>query len=43
VAVLDGGRLLACDTLAAIKSATGAGSLEEALEIVTGRAARETR
>jgi len=43
VAVLDGGHLLACDTLAAIKSATGAASLEEALEIIIRRAARETR
>lgn len=43
VAVLDGGRLLACDTLPAIKSTTRAGTIEEALEILAGRATRETR
>jgi ABC-2 type transport system ATP-binding protein len=42
VAVLDSGRLLACDTLAGLKSSAGASTLEESLEILTGRAARET-
>jgi ABC-2 type transport system ATP-binding protein len=41
VAVLDGGRLLACDTPAALKSATGANTLEESLEHLTARAMRE--
>ena len=40
IAVLDGGRLLACDTLAGLKAAAGAGTLEEALEILTRRASR---
>jgi ABC-2 type transport system ATP-binding protein len=43
VAVLNEGRLLACDTLPVIKSDTGAGTIEEALEILAGRATRETR
>jgi ABC-type multidrug transport system ATPase subunit len=43
IAVLDSGRLLACDTLAGINAATGAGSLEESLELLTGHAVRETR
>jgi ABC-2 type transport system ATP-binding protein len=43
VAVLDGGRLLACDTLAGMKATTGGGSLEESLEILTGRALRESQ
>jgi ABC-type multidrug transport system ATPase subunit len=42
VAVLDNGLMLACDTLAGLKSATGAETLEESLEILTRRAARET-
>ena len=41
IAVLDSGRLLACDTLAGLKSAAGAETLEESLEILTRRAARE--
>jgi ABC-2 type transport system ATP-binding protein len=41
VAVLDNGLMLACDTLAGLKSATGAGTLEESLEILTRRASRE--
>ena len=41
IAVLDSGRLLAFDTLAGFKSANGSGSLEESLETVTCRAARE--
>ncbi len=41
IAMLDNGRLLACDTLAGIKSAAGADTLEESLEILTHRAARE--
>ncbi len=43
VAVLEKGRLLACDTPAGIKSRTGAATLEEALEVLTGRAMREAR
>ena len=41
VAVLDGGRLLCCDTPAGLKSAAGAETLEQSLEILTHRAARE--
>jgi len=41
IAVLDSGRLLACDSLAGLKAATGAGALEESLEILTRRASRE--
>ena len=41
IAVLGSGRLLACETLAGFKSASGSGSVEESLEIVTRRAARE--
>jgi ABC-2 type transport system ATP-binding protein len=41
IAVLDGGKLVANDTLAGIKSATGAATLEESLEILTRRASRE--
>ena len=41
IAILDGGRLLACDTLAGIKDAATAGTLEESLEILTRRAPRE--
>ncbi len=37
IAVLDGGRLLACDTLSSIKSLAGAGTLEDSLEILTRR------
>jgi ABC-type multidrug transport system ATPase subunit len=43
IAVLDSGRLLACDTLAGIKAATGASSLEESLELLAGHAVRETQ
>ena len=43
VAVLDGGRLLACDTLAGLMAAARANTLEESLEILTRRAPRETR
>jgi ABC-2 type transport system ATP-binding protein len=42
VAVLDGGRLLACDTPAGLKSAAGGSTLEESLESLTARAMRET-
>jgi ABC-type multidrug transport system ATPase subunit len=41
IAILDSGRLLACDTLAGLKAATGAQTLEESLEILTRRAPRE--
>lgn len=41
IAVLDAGRLLACNTLAGLKAGTGAGTLEESLEILTRRAERE--
>jgi ABC-type multidrug transport system ATPase subunit len=43
IAVLDNGRMLACDTLAGLKSATGTETLEESLEILTRRASRETQ
>ncbi len=43
IAVLDGGRLLACDTLAGLREETGVQSFEESLEILTRRAAREAR
>jgi ABC-2 type transport system ATP-binding protein len=43
IAVLDSGRLLACDTLAGLKAAAGADTLEESLEILTRRASRETQ
>jgi ABC-type multidrug transport system ATPase subunit len=42
VAVLDSGRLLSCDTVAGLKGAAGADTLEESLEILTRRASRET-
>lgn len=38
IAVIDDGRLLACDTLAALKRATGAATLEDAFLRLTGRA-----
>jgi len=41
IAVLDDGRLLACDTLANIKTSAGAHTLEESLEILTRRASRD--
>jgi ABC-type multidrug transport system ATPase subunit len=37
IAVIDAGRLLACDTLAALKRTTGAATLEEAFMRLTGR------
>lgn len=37
VAIIDAGRLLACDTLAALKRTTGAVSLEDVFMRVTGR------
>ena len=43
IAVLDGGQLLAYDTLDGIKSITGARTLEESLEILTRHATRETQ
>jgi ABC-type multidrug transport system ATPase subunit len=43
IAVLDSGRLLACDTLAGLLTTTGANTLEESLEILTRRATRETQ
>jgi sodium transport system ATP-binding protein len=39
VAVIDSGRLLACDTLSALKLKTGTASLEEAFLCLTGRGA----
>jgi ABC-2 type transport system ATP-binding protein len=41
IAVLEDGRLFACDTLAGLKTTTGADTLEESLEILTRRASRE--
>jgi len=43
IAVLDSGRLLACDTVAGLKAAAGADTLEESLESLTRRASRETQ
>ena len=43
IAVLDGGRLIACDTLASVKAATRADTLEGSLEILTRGAPRETQ
>lgn len=40
IAVLDGGRLLACNALAGLKSETGAATLEQSLEVLTRRATR---
>ena len=42
IAVLDGGRLIACDTLASVKAAARANTLEGSLEILTRGAPRET-
>jgi ABC-2 type transport system ATP-binding protein len=42
VAVLDRGRLLRCDTPSGLRAATGAETLEQALENLTHRAALET-
>jgi ABC-type multidrug transport system ATPase subunit len=41
IAVLDAGRLLACDTLAGLRAAASADTLEESLEVLTRRAGRE--
>jgi ABC-type multidrug transport system ATPase subunit len=38
IAIIDSGRLLACDTLAALKQTTGAATLEDAFMRLTGRA-----
>ena len=38
IAVIDAGRLLACDTLAALKRTTGTATLEDAFMRLTGRA-----
>ncbi len=38
IAVIDAGRLLACDTLAALKRSTGTATLEDAFMHLTGRA-----
>jgi ABC-type multidrug transport system ATPase subunit len=43
VAVLDGGRLLGCDTPAGLKAAAGADTLEQSMEILTHRAAQDTQ
>lgn len=43
VAVLDQGRLLACDTPVGLRTAAGANTLEQSLENLTHRASRETR
>jgi ABC-type multidrug transport system ATPase subunit len=42
IAVIDAGRLLACDTLAALKNSTGAATIEDAFLRLTGRAAHLT-
>jgi ABC-type multidrug transport system ATPase subunit len=42
IAVLDSGRLLACDTLTGLKAATGARTLEDSLEVLARQAPRET-
>jgi len=43
IAVMDNGRLLGCDTLAGLKSAAGAATLEESLAVLTSRASREAQ
>jgi ABC-2 type transport system ATP-binding protein len=43
IAVLDSGRLLACDTLVGLKATAGADSLEESLEVLTRRASQGTQ
>jgi ABC-type multidrug transport system ATPase subunit len=43
IAVLDSGRLLACDTLAGLKATAGANTLEESLEVLTRRASRKAQ
>jgi len=42
IAVLEDGRLVACETLAGIKAMAGCDSLEGSLEILTRGAARDT-
>jgi ABC-type multidrug transport system ATPase subunit len=42
IAVIDAGRLLACDTLAALKRRTGTATLEDAFMHLTGRAPQLT-
>ena len=42
IAIIDSGRLLACDTLAALKRTTGAPTLEDAFMRLTGRAPQLT-
>ncbi|MGB9463622.1 MAG: ABC transporter ATP-binding protein [Candidatus Acidiferrum sp.] len=42
IAIIDAGRLLACDTLAALKHTTGAATLEDAFLRLTGRAPQFT-
>lgn len=43
IAVLESGRLLACDTLAGVQAEACAGTLEDALQTLTRRAAREAQ
>jgi ABC-2 type transport system ATP-binding protein len=43
IAVMDNGRLLACATLAVLKSTAGATTLEESLAILTRRASRRAQ
>ncbi len=43
IAIIDAGRLLACDTLAALKRTTGAATLEDAFLRLTGRTPHLTR
>jgi ABC-type multidrug transport system ATPase subunit len=43
VAVLDGGKLLACDTPVGLLATTGARTLEQSLEILTHRAPKEVQ
>jgi ABC-2 type transport system ATP-binding protein len=43
IAVLDDGRLLACDTLTRLKDTAAAKTLEESLEILTRRASLDTQ
>jgi ABC-2 type transport system ATP-binding protein len=43
IAVIDGGRLLGCDTLAGLRSFSGGGTLEQTLEILTHSAPRESQ
>jgi ABC-2 type transport system ATP-binding protein len=43
VAVLDQGRLLGCDTPSRLKSAVGAKTLEQSMEILTRRATQQAQ